>query len=88
MLDQVRSAGATGQSAARRDARGRLECLTDRELEVARAVGAGHSNAEIASRLFMSVATVKAHVGHILGKLEADNRVQVAITVHEADLDG
>ncbi len=88
VLDQVRSAGSTGRSAARHEARGRLECLTDRELEVARAVGAGHSNAEIASRLFMSIATVKAHVGHILDKLDADNRVQVALTVHEADLDG
>ncbi|WP_068256344.1 response regulator [Janibacter corallicola] len=88
VLDQVRSARSAGQATARRDARGRLADLTDRELEVARAVGAGHSNAEIASRLCMSVATVKAHVGHILDKLDADNRVQVAITVHAADLDG
>ena len=88
VLDQVRSAGSTGQATARSEARGRLTALTDRELEVARAVGAGHSNAEIASRLFMSVATVKAHIGHILDKLDADNRVQVAITVHEAGLDG
>ena len=54
---------------------------------MAKAVGAGLSNAEISARLYLSVATVKAHVGRILDKLDADNRVQVAITVHEAELD-
>ena len=72
---------------ARVEARSRLAPLTERELEVARAVGAGLSNAEISARLYLSVATVKAHVGRILDKLDADNRVQVAITVHEAELD-
>jgi len=67
-------------------ARIRLAELSDRELEVAMAVGAGKSNAEIAAELFMSVATVKAHVSRILTKLDAANRVQVAIAVHDADL--
>jgi DNA-binding NarL/FixJ family response regulator len=67
-------------------ARARLASLSDRELEVAVAVGAGKSNADIASELFMSVATVKAHVSRILTKLDAANRVQVAICVHDADL--
>ncbi len=64
----------------------RLSGLTERERDVAVAIGAGHSNAEIAGELFMSVATVKAHVTRILTKLEATNRVQVAICVHDAGL--
>ncbi|MBK6887778.1 MAG: response regulator transcription factor [Tetrasphaera sp.] len=69
----------------RRDAAlARLRDLTDRELEVAEAVGRGLSNSEIGAALFMSVATVKAHVGRILTKLDLDNRVQIAILVHDA----
>jgi DNA-binding NarL/FixJ family response regulator len=60
--------------------------LSDREREVALAVGQGKSNAEIGTELFMSVATVKAHVSRVLTKLEATNRVQIAIVVHEAGL--
>jgi len=67
-------------------ARARLAALTERELEVALAVGTGLSNADIATRLFLSVATVKTHVGRVLDKLGADNRVQVAICVHDAGL--
>ena len=63
----------------------KLGLLTDRELEVAQAIGRGRSNTEIASELFMSVATVKAHVGRIFTKLDLDNRVQIAILVHDAD---
>jgi DNA-binding NarL/FixJ family response regulator len=62
----------------------RLAALTDREREVATAVGAGASNAEIASSLFMSEATVKAHVSRLLSKLNVSNRVQIAIVVHDA----
>jgi DNA-binding NarL/FixJ family response regulator len=61
-----------------------LDALTDRELEVALAVGEGASNAEIAASLFMSEATVKAHVSRLLGKLGVSNRVQIAIVVHDA----
>ena len=63
-----------------------LKLLTEREREVAAAVGRGQSNADIAARLCMSEATVKAHVSRILTKLNAANRVQVAITMHDADL--
>lgn len=87
VLNSVRTARETATSSTREEARTRLAGLTDRELDVARAVGSGLSNAEISGRLFLSVATVKAHVGRILDKLDADNRVQVAITVHEAELD-
>lgn len=60
--------------------------LTDRERDVATCVAQGASNAEIASELYMSVATVKAHISHIFVKLGASNRVQVAIAVHDAGL--
>lgn len=66
------------------DARARLEGLTEREREVANAVGRGLSNAEISAELFMSVPTVKTHVGRLFTKLGVDNRVQVAILVHDA----
>ena len=68
----------------RRIATERLASLTDREREVAAAVGSGASNAEVAASLFMSEATVKAHVSRLLTKLEVTNRVQVAILVHDA----
>jgi len=67
-----------------RDAARRLEDLTEREHEIARAVGRGLSNAEIAGELFLSVPTVKAHIGRIFTKLGVDNRVQIAILVHDA----
>ncbi|HET7305815.1 MAG TPA: response regulator transcription factor [Segeticoccus sp.] len=67
-------------------ARRRLEPLTDREREVAVAIGNGRSNAEISAELYLSVPTVKAHVSRLLAKLDADNRVQVAICVHDAGL--
>jgi len=65
-------------------ARERLATLTERELEVAHAIGEGLSNAEIASRVYLSIPTVKAHVSAILRKLDADNRVQVALLIHDA----
>ncbi|GAA0225755.1 response regulator transcription factor [Cryptosporangium japonicum] len=61
-----------------------LAQLSPRELEVAEAVGQGASNAEIATSLFMSVATVKAHVSRILTRLELNNRVQLALLAHDA----
>jgi DNA-binding NarL/FixJ family response regulator len=64
----------------------RLDGLTDREREVALAIARGLSNTEIAAQLYMSVATVKTHVSRVLTKLGSENRVQVAITVHDAGL--
>jgi DNA-binding NarL/FixJ family response regulator len=77
-------AGA-GDAAARHDsAREQLATLSPREREVALAVGHGHPNAEIATELHMSVATVKAHVSRLLAKLGVENRVQVALLVQDA----
>ena len=69
-----------------RTAKARLDGLTDRERDVAVAVGAGLSNAEIAGRLYLSVPTVKSHISHLFAKLEVTNRVQIAICVHDAGL--
>lgn len=76
--------GSTEASERHRTAALRLSALTEREREVATAVGAGSSNAEIAVLLFMSEATVKAHVSRLLSKLDVSNRVQIAILVHDA----
>jgi DNA-binding NarL/FixJ family response regulator len=63
-----------------------VSALTEREREVAMAVAHGRSNAEVAAELYMSVATVKAHVSRVLVKLDATNRVQIAICMHDAGL--
>jgi DNA-binding NarL/FixJ family response regulator len=74
-----------GRSTSRTErARSALEALTGREREVVGLVAEGLANAEIGQRLAMSEATVKAHVSHILVKLDVSNRVQAAILVHEA----
>lgn len=49
-------------------------------------LGRGWSNAEIAAALGMGVPTVKGHVSRLLTKLELNNRVQVALLVHDAEL--
>ncbi|MER5706977.1 response regulator transcription factor [Streptomyces sp. NPDC002122] len=64
----------------------RLAELAVREREVAVAVGKGRSNAEIAAELYMSVPTVKTHVSRVLAKLGLNNRVQIALLVHDAGL--
>ena len=75
-----------GLVARRARARELLDRLTEREREVAIAIGQGKSNADIAAELYMSVATVKAHVSRLLAKLEAGNRVQIALLAHDAGI--
>lgn len=86
LISTVAATGGDGDQRRER-ARVRLRALTEREREVARAIGAGRSNAEIAAQLYLSIATVKAHVGRLFEKLPAENRVQIAICVHDAELD-
>jgi DNA-binding NarL/FixJ family response regulator len=81
------AANAAGVQAREDAARERLEAVSDREREVAIAIGHGKSNAEIATELFMSVATVKAHVSRLLAKLGVENRVQIALLVQDAGID-
>jgi DNA-binding NarL/FixJ family response regulator len=77
-------AGESDAAARHEDARQRLAELSAREHEVALAIGEGRANAEIAAELYMSVATVKAHVSRVLDKLGVDNRVQIALLVQDA----
>ncbi|WP_328523710.1 response regulator transcription factor [Kribbella sp. NBC_00359] len=67
------------------DAQALVTTLTVREREVAIAVGEGKVNAQIADELYLSMATVKAHVSRIMTKLQATNRVQIANRIHDAD---
>jgi DNA-binding NarL/FixJ family response regulator len=59
-----------------------IEPLTAREEEVHAAVASGRSNAEIASELHISLGTVKTHLATLMSKLEARNRVELAIWAH------
>ncbi|MFJ1801423.1 response regulator [Streptomyces sp. NPDC088180] len=84
-------AAATGpqsshaRDSTRRAARQRLSTLTERERETARAIADGLGNPEIARKLHISVATVKAHTGSLFAKLTVQNRVQIALLVRDAE---
>ncbi|MFJ5048316.1 response regulator [Streptomyces sp. NPDC088719] len=84
-------AAATGpqsshaRDSTRRAAQQRLSTLTERERETARAIADGLGNPEIARKLHISVATVKAHTGSLFAKLAVQNRVQIALLVRDAE---
>ncbi len=63
-----------------------LAPLTEREREVLALVGRGLTNAEIAERLYVSPATAKTHVSHIMTKLYARDRAQLVVVAYETGL--
>jgi DNA-binding NarL/FixJ family response regulator len=81
LMDRVAEQAGTAQRA-----RSALAALSPRETDVLREIARGHGNAEIAAALAMTVATVKAHVSHILTKLGLENRTQLALLAHDAGL--
>jgi len=87
LIRQVTHGASSSAGRARAaHAKQRLAALTNREREVAVAVGQGWSNAEISAHLHMSVPTVKAHISRLFAKLDVHNRVQIATCVHDAGL--
>ncbi|MER5650447.1 response regulator transcription factor [Streptosporangium sp. NPDC002524] len=86
LIEQVTDSSEQGDRAAA--ARARLALLAEREREVALAVGRGRSNAEIARELHLALPTVKTHVSRILTRLDLNNRVQIALLVHDASTPG
>jgi len=73
------AAGGSGQTA--------LESLTDREIEVAELVGAGRTNRQIATALFLSEKTVESHLSHIFTKVGASSRAGVATLIARRPVD-
>lgn len=63
-----------------------VDTLTERELDVLLLMASGRSNGEIAGELYLGEATIKTHVGRILSKLGARDRVQAVVTAYESGL--
>ncbi|MEV6562371.1 response regulator transcription factor [Nocardia sp. NPDC051756] len=86
-LISVATAGPSTADAARERARTALTTLTERERDIAEAIGRGLSNSDIAKEMHLSIATVKSYTSRLLTKLDAENRVQIAIVVLNAGRD-
>ena len=83
--DENAGADAAGAGATSADAVA-LASLTERETEVLKLIAHGMTNQELADKLFISMTTVKTHVGNILNKLGARDRVQAVIFAYENGL--
>jgi DNA-binding NarL/FixJ family response regulator len=77
---------SSDSQSARERARELVSRLTEREAEVLGCLGEGLSNAQIASRLYLSEATVKGYVSRMLDKLGCANRTQAGLLAHDAGL--
>jgi DNA-binding NarL/FixJ family response regulator len=86
LISEFSRSPAAAPAAAAPQPDGVTRLLTEREGEVLRLVACGLSNAEIAERLFISPATAKTHVAHLLTKLDARDRVQLVIIAYQSGL--
>ncbi len=84
LLDHVAASLPDGKGAGA----DRLEALTEREREVLLEVANGANNTEIGQRLYMAEGTVKTHIGRLLSKLKARDRVGLVLVAHECGLLG
>jgi len=83
---QPEAKAASPSAASASAASALVEPLTPRELEILELLATGASNQDIAEELFLSVGTVKGHINHILGKLDARNRTEAAVRGRELGL--
>ncbi|MET7696447.1 response regulator transcription factor [Streptomyces sp. NPDC005485] len=84
ILDEYAEHAPAGRGDAGEDPR--LASLTDREREILVAIGKGWTNGEIASRFVVSESTVKTHVGRVLAKIGARDRIQAVIFAYDLGL--
>jgi DNA-binding NarL/FixJ family response regulator len=80
------ASGRPGASGPRTADDPRVRALTEREYEIFVAIGQGWSNSEIAERLVVAESTVKTHVGRVLAKVGARDRVQAVILAYDLGL--
>jgi two-component system nitrate/nitrite response regulator NarL len=83
IIDELTQGGSSSKAANSLSNGSPIECLTPRELEVARMVHKGGNNKSIARTLDISERTVKAHLSSIFRKLNIENRLHLAIFFHE-----
>ncbi|WP_026875815.1 response regulator transcription factor [Jiangella gansuensis] len=81
-------AASADSQPARERARDLVASLSEREAEVLACLGEGLSNARIASRLYLSEATIKGYVSRIMDKLGCANRTQAGLIAHDAGIVG
>ncbi|BCJ49960.1 DNA-binding response regulator [Actinoplanes sp. NBRC 14428] len=86
LLDAFAGRLGDGPDGTRPPADPRLATLTEREREILVAIGRGWTNGEIAERLVLSESTVKTHVGRVLAKVGARDRVQAVIFAYDQGL--
>lgn len=85
IIDDLARSGSLGNNGNFISGDAAMECLTPRELEVARMVHKGGNNKSIARKLDISERTVKAHLSSIFRKLNIENRLHLALYFHKAD---